>query len=160
PTQETADGILHPASRIPHPPPFRALHTLELFAEMLADGRLKPQKSLARRIAYLDGCDIGRHSGVYEAPRAVLRAIPGVVLVEFPAHHESSRCCGGPLMASAPEMAADIAARRVREALEAGAEMIAVACPTCFINLKEGANRAGVKIEIQDVTGLLHRSLK
>ncbi len=93
-------------------------------------------------------------------PRQVLRAIPGVTLVEFPAHHDSSRCCGGPLMASDPEMAASIASRRVREALDAGAEMIAVACPTCFINLKEGANRAGVRMDIQDVTALLHRAVR
>ena len=141
-------------------PSFRVLHTLEWFAEMLADGRLKPRQNLAKRIAYLDGCDIGRHSGVFEPPRQVLRAIPGVEIVEFPAHHESSRCCGGPLMAGDPAMAASIASKRVREALDASAEMIAVACPTCFINLKEGANRAGVKIEIQDVTALLHRTLK
>jgi len=139
---------------------FRVLHTLEWFAELLTEGRLKPQKSLAKRIAYLDGCDIGRHSGVYEAPRQVLRSIPGVELVEFPAHHESSRCCGGPLMAGDPAMAASIASKRVREALDAGAEMIAVACPTCFINLKEGANRLGVKLEVQDVTALLHRALR
>jgi glycolate oxidase len=139
---------------------FRVLHTLEWFAQLIGDGRLKPQKPLAKRVAYFDGCDIGRHSGVFEAPRQVLRSIPGVEQIEFPAHHESSRCCGGPLMASDPEMAASIASKRVREALDVGAEMVAVACPTCMVNLKDGANRLGAKIEIQDVTALLHRSLK
>jgi len=139
---------------------FRVLHTLEWFADLIAAGQLQPKQTLAKRIAYLDGCDIGRHSGVYEAPRQVLRAIPGVQLIEFPAHHESSRCCGGPLMAGDPEMAASIASKRVREALDSGAEMIAVACPTCFINLKEGANRLGVRMDIQDVTALLHRAVR
>jgi len=139
---------------------FRVLHTLEWFAQLIGDGRLKPQKPLAKRVAYFDGCDIGRHSGVFDAPRQVLRSIPGVEQIEFPAHHESSRCCGGPLMASDPEMAASIASKRVREALDVGAELIAVACPTCMVNLKDGANRLGAKIEIQDVTALLHRTLK
>jgi len=160
--QEPATGHQPPATN--HEPPataaFRVLHTLEWFAQLIGDGRLKPQKPLAKRVAYFDGCDIGRHSGVYEAPRQVLRSIPGVELVEFPAHHESSRCCGGPLMASDPAMAAAIASKRVREALDVGAEMLAVACPTCMVNLKDGANRLGAKIEIQDVTALLHRSVK
>lgn len=51
-------------------------------------------------------------------------------------------------------------AARTRARADAGVEMIAVACPTCMINLKHGANRLGAKIEIQDVTALLHRSVK
>jgi glycolate oxidase len=150
-----ASSLQPPASR-----PFRVMHTLEWMAELIAEGRLTPKKELAKRVAYFDGCDIGRHSGVYEAPRAVLRAIPGVKLIEFPAHHEMSRCCGGPLMAGLPEMASSIASKRIREALSVGADMIAVACPTCLINLKEGANALGERMDIQDVTSLLHRAVK
>jgi len=156
----TRDSELRTQDSAPSAQDFRVIHTLEWFAELIGQGRLKPQKPLAKRVAYFDGCDIGRHSGVYEAPRQVLRSIPGVELIEFPAHHETSRCCGGPLMASDPEMAASIASKRIREVLDASAEMIAVACPTCMVNLRDGANRLGAKMEIQDVTALLYRVLK
>lgn len=139
---------------------FRVMHVIEWLADRIRQGQLRPQKEIAKRVAYFDGCDLGRHSDVYEPPREVLRAIPGVELIEFPAHHDMSRCCGGPMMASDPQMATSIAAKRVREALDVGADVIAVACPTCLINLKEGANALGERMDIQDVTALLHRSVK
>jgi heterodisulfide reductase subunit D len=138
---------------------FQILHTSELFAELIEQGRIKPSKELNRKIIYFDGCDIGRHSGVYEPPRAVVRSLPGVELLDFPSNRENGQCCGGPFMSGYPELAKKIASERVRQAKALGAEVIAVACPTCLVNLKEGAALIGETIDIQDITTLLFRSL-
>ncbi|HQH11468.1 MAG TPA: (Fe-S)-binding protein, partial [Candidatus Sumerlaeota bacterium] len=62
-------------------------------------------------------------------------------------------------LGSYPELAKKIASERVREAAELGAEILAAACPTCLLNLKEGANLAGIKMDVQDVNALIMRAL-
>jgi Fe-S oxidoreductase len=136
---------------------FKVLHVTQLLASLLKEGKLILSKSLPKKIVYFDGCDIGRHSKVYEEPREVLRAIPGVSVVDFPANREDARCCGGPLMPSHPDLAKRIAAERITEAKALGVDMIAVACPTCLVNLKEGSTLVKDGPEIQDVIALVHR---
>jgi Fe-S oxidoreductase len=138
---------------------FEILHTTEVLKELIDEGKIKPSKELKRKIVYFDGCDIGRHSGVYEPPRDILKAIPGVELIEFSSNRIDSKCCGGPFMSGYPDLAKQIASRRIQEAISIGAEAIAVACPTCLVNLKEGAVLIGESIDIQDVTTLLFRTL-
>jgi heterodisulfide reductase subunit D len=135
------------------------MHITELLRELLEGGQITPSKDLKRRIIYFDGCDIGRHSGVYEPPRAILQSLPGVEVLEFPSNRQNSQCCGGPFMAGYPNLAKKIASERIREAKALGADMIAVACPTCLINLKEGAALIGETMDVQDVTTLLFRSV-
>ena len=75
---------------------FKALHQTQLFAQLIANGRLKPAKPLGRKVVYHDPCTLGRASGVYDEPRAVLAAIPDLELVEIPHYaREYSLCCGG-----------------------------------------------------------------
>lgn len=136
---------------------FRVLHVTQLFASLLKEKKLVIGKSLPKKIVYFDGCDIGRHSKVYEEPREVLQAIPGATIVDFPANRENGRCCGGPLMPSHPDLAKRIAAERIAEAKAMGVDMIAVACPTCLVNLKEGSRLVEGAPEIHDVVALVHR---
>lgn len=136
----------------------RPMHVLELFAQLIREGKLQFEKPFAKKAVYFDGCDIGRHSGCFEEPRQVLSAIPGLTLLEMPKNRNESACCGGPLLGSYPDYARAIAAQRVREAEALGAEIMAVACPTCLLNLKEGAKTAGLKMDIQDVTALALRA--
>jgi len=136
----------------------KPLHTVQFFAQLIEEGVLSFEKPFAKRVVYFDGCDIGRHSEVYEEPRRVLAAVPGLTLLEMPANRENGACCGGPLLGSHPEYARAIAAERAREAQSLGAEVLAVACPTCLLNLKEGANSAGIKLDIQDVTTIALRA--
>ncbi len=136
---------------------FRVLHVTQMFASLLKEKKLVLGKSLPKKIVYFDGCDIGRHSNVYEEPREVLRAIPGATIVDFPANRENGRCCGGPLMPSHPDLAKRIAAERIAEAKALGVDIIAVACPTCLVNLKEGGRLVEGAPEIHDVVALVHR---
>ena len=142
------------------PGEFKVLHMEELLAELVRDGRIKFVKPLKKRVIYSDGCDLGRHSGVYEPPRDVLRGIPELELIEFDYNREQAACCGGPVASHDPELAHKIAAEKVREAVDKGAEMIVTSCPMCFVNLKEGAKVAGVKIDVQALPMLLPKVIE
>lgn len=73
---------------------YDVIHHSELLAELLQQGRLRPRRSVEVRIAYHDACYLGRHNGVYDPPREVLRAIPGVTLVEPDKTRDRGMCCG------------------------------------------------------------------
>ncbi|MDI6821948.1 MAG: (Fe-S)-binding protein [Actinomycetota bacterium] len=143
-----------------YPKDFKVLHVTQLFDQLMREGRLGFEKELDKKVVYFDGCDIGRHCGIYEEPRNILRSIPGVKLIDYEYSREEALCCGGPLVSSHPELAHKIASSRAKEAKELGAEIIATACPTCMVNLKEGAKLAQIEMEIQDIPMLLPKFLK
>lgn len=140
---------------------FEVLHVTEYLDRLAAEGKIEFEKPFAKKVVYMDGCDLGRHAGVYEAPRDLLGRLPGVEILEFPRNRRMAQCCGGPFVAAYPELAKKFAAARLKEAIELGADVVAVACPTCLINLKEGAKSLdGAKIDIQEVASLMQRSAK
>ncbi|MCX7012621.1 MAG: (Fe-S)-binding protein [Candidatus Sumerlaeota bacterium] len=139
---------------------FESRHLVEWIADLIDEGQIKPRKPVGRKVIYFDGCDMGRQLGIYEPPRRILRAIPGIELIEYDKSREFGQCCGGPLISYDPEMASAVSAQRVAEAAEKGAETIAAACPTCFLNLRSGGQASGQRIDVQDVMALLYRSLK
>lgn len=131
---------------------FEVLHMTELLAELLADGRI-PLKPLEETVTYHDPCDLGRTSGVYEAPRQVIRAIPGVTLVEMEHHHQYSLCCGGggDVEMTDKELAAAVARRRINEAQATGAKVLLSACQQCKRTLAGAARQAKLRIRVLDV---------
>jgi len=143
-----------------YPEKYEVLHITQLFDKLIKEGLLKFTGEKKTKMIYFDGCDLGRHSGVYEEPRNVLKAIPGVELLEFDYNREYGICCGGPLASGFPELAGNIAAERIREANEKGAEILVTSCPTCFVHLKEGARVAGIQMTVQDLPVLLTKFVK
>jgi len=139
-------------------------HYTELLDRLIAEGRLKPVQSVDRLVTYHDPCYLGRHNGIYEAPRRVLQGIPGLTLVEMSNHKENSLCCGGGgggAWSDYPvEQRFDVL--RVEEALRTGAEVIATACPYCIRMLNDAVNELGVKdqIVVQDLAELLLQSME
>ncbi len=72
------------------------LHVVELMEKLISEGKLKFKEEVAPvKVAYHDPCDMGRHMGIYEPPRNVLKALPGVELLEFPLNRDKAKCCGG-----------------------------------------------------------------
>lgn len=138
---------------------FQVKHITEVFDDMIKEGRLEFKKEFPKKVLYFDGCDIGRHSGIYEPPRNILKAIPKLTLCELPLNRENARCCGGPFIGSYPDMAKKLASNVVAAIKKVNPDIVAVACPTCLINLKEGANLIGEKLDIQDLIMLAHRSV-
>jgi Fe-S oxidoreductase len=142
-------------------PGFEVKHITEYLAELIKAKKLAFSKEFPKKVAYHDPCHLGRHAGVFDAPRQVLKKIPGLELVEMRRNRENSRCCGagGGFKIAFNDFAEDIAVDRVKEAVELGAELIATPCPFCVVNLNAGAKRAGLDIKTMDVVQLAVQSL-
>lgn len=136
-----------------------AEHYTELLDRLLAKGGLKPVNALNLTVTYHDPCYLGRHSGIYDAPRNVLKRIPGLRLVEMRHSREQSLCCGGggggPWKQYRPDQ--KFSTVRVKEALDAGAHVIATACPYCTRMLNEAIADLNAKntIRVLDISELL-----
>jgi len=132
--------------------PFEVLHTSEIFAGMLVEGKISLDRELTeKKITYHDPCYLGRYGKVFEPPRSLIRAMPGVELVEMKRHHEYAWCCGhGADMVSSvqPDLAADIALDRMAEAEASGAEAVITACPRCV----QGLTKADKAVKVYDLT--------
>jgi heterodisulfide reductase subunit D len=123
---------------------FEALHGVEYVARLLDSGALKFTKPTKKKVTYHDSCHLGRGCGVYEPPRKILRAIPGLELVEMERNRRWSWCCGGGggVPEADPELAQWNAADRLREAAATGAEVVLTSSALCersFADLKEPA---------------------
>jgi Fe-S oxidoreductase len=139
------------------------VHSTELLDELIQKGSIKPVNSLDLKVTYHDPCYLGRHSGMYDAPRRVLEAIPGIALVEMQNNRERSFCCGGGSGGPWKDKVGkeSLGEIRIREAIGTGAEVIATACPYCIYTLNESIAKLGVgnQIKVQDIAELLLQSV-
>lgn len=118
---------------------FEVVHFTQYLAELIREGRLNPTRELNLKVTYHDPCYLGRHNNVYDEPREVLRSIPGLDLVEMADCREDSLCCGGGgsriwQEAKKGERLSDL---RLDQAVEAGAGVLATACPYCMLNFED-----------------------
>lgn len=132
-------------------------HTHELFPRLTA-GKLH---SIDRKVAYHDPCVMGRHMGIYDEPRELIRAVPGVELVEMYSTREHALCCGagGGVLSAFTDLAGDVGIERMQQAVAAGATQLVSSCPTCVVNLKRSASKAGLNIMVTDIVDLLNEAL-
>jgi len=141
---------------------YRVLHAVELLEQLVQEGRLKfKEDEKPLKVVYHDPCDMGRHMGVYEPPRNVLKAIPGVELLEFPLNRAQAKCCGGGggMKGFDNQMAGEIGYKRLLSAIDLGADVIVSACPSCKGSFNQAAARARKdkkgKIRVMDITELV-----
>jgi heterodisulfide reductase subunit D len=144
----------------PHLPGVRLLHSTELLAELTAAKRL-PMKEVKHIVTYHDPCDLARNGGVYEAPREVLAAIPGVQLIEIHDRRERGLCCGGggDLEMVDPALSGNVAAKTAGKLAATGAQTIVTACPQCVRTLTLGAEQTTPNIAVKDIVELLAEAL-
>ncbi|GEC91407.1 MULTISPECIES: (Fe-S)-binding protein [Brevibacillus] len=115
-------------------------HHSELLAEWVKEGRLKPTKEIKERITYHDSCYLGRYNEIYDKPRVILEAIPGVEVVEMKRSGCDSMCCGagGGLMWMEEHEGSRVNVTRTEQALEVNPTEIASACPYCLTMMNDG----------------------
>jgi len=132
-------------------------HFAQYVEKLINEKRLPLNNEFKAKVTYHDPCHMGRHMGVFDAPRNVLKKIKGVELVEMDRTRENSRCCGagGGYKSQYNELAVNIAAERVRDAEETGAEILVTCCPFCVVNLTQGAKQINSKIKIMDLSEIL-----
>jgi len=135
----------------------KVIHTIQLLEELIKKGEIEFVGSFDKVVTYHDPCHLGRHAGVYDPPRNVLNAIPGLKLIEMKRARQYSFCCGagGGVRGAFPEYSLETAAKRVREAEATGAEVLTSVCPFCWRNLSDAIQMIGSKMKMMDITEIL-----
>jgi Fe-S oxidoreductase len=140
---------------------FDVLHHTQLLQGLIRSGGLDVSGGYNATVTYHDPCFLGRWNEEYDAPRAVLRAIPGVRLIEMARNRNGALCCGGgggnfyiDLLGGSEDSPAR---RRVREACETGASVLAVACPNCLTMLEDAVKAEGLedRLVVKDVAEIV-----
>lgn len=138
---------------------FEVVHVSQYLLELMKEGRLQPMKEYRKRVTYHDPCYLGRHNGIYDEPRELLKKVPGLELVEMADSREDSLCCGmggGRIWMETPK-AERFSNIRLEQALRAGAEELVTACPYCISQFED--TRLSLKeseaIQIKDITEIL-----
>jgi heterodisulfide reductase subunit D len=139
---------------------FQVLHATELLADLVDRGKIELH-GFPQPVTYHDPCDLGRTSGIYDAPRQIIQAIPGIQFSEMADHREMSLCCGGggdAEMADA-ELTAAVGKRRIEQAQETGAKVVISACQQCNRTLAEAARKNRIRIRAMDITEVVWQAM-
>ncbi len=143
---------------------FEVIHIVPFLDELIGAGGLKPSHALDKKVAYHDSCCLGRYQGIYDEPRRILNSIPGLELLELPDNRADSLCCGGCsgglwMESKSGERLSEL---RIRQAIDSGADILAVSCPYCLTMFEDAVLTSGYegKIEVRDVVELVNESIR
>ena len=138
---------------------FEVVHISQYLFELIKEGRLELTKEYGKKVTWHDPCYLGRHNGIYEEPREVLKKVPGLELCEMPESREDSLCCGGGggriwMETLKGERFCDL---RVEQAIDTGAEVLVTSCPYCITNFEDSRITLDVTdtVEIKDITEII-----
>jgi len=138
---------------------FEVVHITQYLSELIHEGRLELTKEYGKQVTYHDPCYLGRHNGIFDEPREVLKKAPGLVLSEMPDCGIDSLCCGGGggrvwMETQKGERFSDL---RIDQAMGVGAEVLVTACPYCITMFEDSRITMGVdeKMEIKDITEII-----
>ncbi|HLR75265.1 MAG TPA: (Fe-S)-binding protein [Virgibacillus sp.] len=139
------------------------IHHTQMLYDLVMNGKLKPKRPINERLTYHDSCYLGRYNGVYDPPREILKAIPGIELVEMDRSRENGMCCGagGGLMWTEETTGNRINVARTEQAMAVEPTMISSACPFCLTMLSDGTKAKDVEDDIgtMDVAEILALSV-
>ena len=142
---------------------FEVIHISQFLFELINEGRLQISKEYEKKVTYHDPCYLGRHNGIYDAPRGALKKIPGLELNEMPESRENSLCCGmggGRIWIETPK-AERFANLRLDQAIGVGAEVLVTSCPYCITNFEDSrlVMNYDDAIQVKDITEILQEVL-
>ena len=143
---------------------YEVFHHSEYLAKLVAEGKLKPEAQSDQNITFHDPCYLGRHNGVYDAPRELVQISSRKGLTEVAQSKNNSFCCGGGGGMSFVDEPKDkrVNQERAQQLLDTGADIVAVGCPFCTTMLEDGINaRKGDRdVKIMDVAEILLQAIK
>jgi Fe-S oxidoreductase len=138
---------------------FEVVHITQYLLDLILKGRLEFTKPYGKKVTYHDPCYLGRHNGVYDEPREVLKKVPGLELNELPDSRVDSLCCGGGggrvwMETQKGERFSDL---RIEQAIDLGAEVLVTSCPYCITMFEDSRTTldVGEKIEVKEITEIV-----
>ena len=135
---------------------FNVLHSTEFIEKLISENKIKLSggKFKDNLLTYHDPCDLGRNSGIYEAPRKIIKSVPDISFKELPNNREEGVCCGGggDLGMTNPDLSAEITRQKVMEIKETGADVVVSACQACLRNIRTAAMKEKEKFKVMDIT--------
>jgi Fe-S oxidoreductase len=140
---------------------FEVLHASEFLARLLEEGQIK-LGGFEQVVTYHDPCDLGRKSGIFDAPRQVIEAVPGIEFREMDASGENALCCGGggDVQIVDEAVTALVADRRLGQAQRTGARVLLSACQQCKRTLMAATRRNRVRVRVMDLAELVWRVME
>jgi len=142
---------------------YRVTHAVDYVNQLIKDGRISLDTSVPLNITYHDSCYLGRHNGIYTAPREILMNFEGIQFTEMDMNKNKGLCCGaggGRIWFELPEETKAINKTRVQMAEKTGADKIGVSCPFCTIMLEDGAKNMNSNLEVIDLMEIVATNLK
>lgn len=138
-------------------------HHTQLLDQLIQARKLNPRYEVKERITYHDSCYLGRYNNVYDEPRNILNAIPGVEVTEMKRSRENGMCCGagGGMMWMEETAGKRVNVARVEQALEVNPTVISSACPYCLTMMEDGAKMKEVEemVKAKDIAEILEQSV-
>jgi Fe-S oxidoreductase len=141
---------------------YQVIHHTQLIDELVASDRLRLKSDRQGKITFHDPCYLGRQNKIISEPRQILQQITHQY-VDLPRHGRKSFCCGagGAQMWKEEEHGDQrVSANRMREAIAAGVDTLAIGCPFCMVMLTDAANSAGTQVELLDIAEIVAQSLE
>lgn len=143
---------------------YEVIHHTELLNDLIAQGLLKPTKTVKSAVTFHDSCYLGRYNDIYDAPRKILQSIPGIEVVEMENSRDTGRCCGagGGRMWMEEKVGRRVNHMRLEDAKKTNAEIVATACPFCKIMLTDAINdtKSASSMQSRDVVEILLESIE
>ncbi len=139
-------------------------HYTQVLAGLVEDGSLSFTNRFEKTVTYHDPCYLGKHNGVFDEPRSILKHIPGLNLVEMDRSREKSLCCeggGGRMWLEGTNPGTRLAQQRIQEALDTGAQVLATACPFCLLTLEEAVKHLNAedRLRVMDIAEIAIQAL-
>lgn len=141
---------------------YEVIHHTQFLMELIEKGLIKPTKEMNKKIVYHDSCYLGRYNNIYDAPREILKAIPGLELTEAELNKQQGRCCGagGGRMWMEEKLGKRVNQMRLGDLKETGAQTAATACPFCKIMVGDAIKETKAEnIDTHDIVELLAESV-
>lgn len=142
---------------------FEVFHHTQIIYNLVKSGRIKLVNPLEHTLTYHDSCFLGRYNGIYNEPREILKAIPGVTFVEMSRHHDRSFCCGagGARMFLEEHLGTRVNQFRTKDAQATGATRLCTACPFCMTMLSDGITELDIQnMENYDIAEYVYNAME
>jgi Fe-S oxidoreductase len=138
-------------------------HHTQIISDLIKTGKIKLVESQDAKVTYHDSCFLGRYNEIYDEPRSILKAVPGIDLVEMSRHHDTSFCCGagGARMFIEEHIGTRVNQFRTKDAQASGASKICTACPFCMTMLSDGITELDIQnMENMDIAEYVYNSME